>query len=229
MSNQEDLKPDTIYTNPDEHRRRLSPIEQELLLAQMKIAELEEKTKELEKENHELAEKATKDPLTGAWNRAGLEARLGAVDEEIRLHPEIFSSDAVYFIMIDVDDFKSVNDQYGHAAGDTVLKTLAATLTQSVREYDTVCRWGGEEFLIALIDGNITNAFNKAEDIRVAIEALDIKSSKDEPIAVTASFGVAAMGLDLETGQQAADSALYKAKEQGRNQVVGGSNLDSQN
>lgn len=229
MSNQEDLKPNIIHTNPDEHQRRLSPIEQELLLAQMKIAELEEKTKELEKANQELAEKATKDPLTGAWNRAGLEARLGAVDEEIRLHPEIFSSDAVYFIMVDVDYFKDINDKHGHATGDMVLKTLADTLAQSVREYDTVCRWGGEEFLIALIDGNITNAFNKAEDIRVAVEALNIKSPKGEPVAVTASFGVAAMGLDLETGQQAADEALYKAKEQGRNRVVDGSNLDSKN
>jgi diguanylate cyclase (GGDEF)-like protein len=125
-------------------------------------------------------------------------------------------------LMLDLDYFKKVNDTYGHDAGDTVLKTLAKTLQQSVRRSDLVIRYGGEEFLIILLDTTNDYADEVAEKIRAAVEQTKVRL----PSAVlekTISIGVADFPRDSDTFWQAikfADVALYRAKELGRNRVV---------
>ncbi len=132
--------------------------------------------------------------------------------------------------LIDVDHFKAVNDAYGHLAGDKALKAVAHTFTVFLREYDLVGRFGGEEFALLLPQTRAVDAYSIAERIRAYIGAMPIRldSAPDaEPVRVTVSIGVAALGVswDTRSGSQltdllaAADSALYQAKQDGRDQV----------
>lgn len=119
--------------------------------------------------------------------------------------------------MIDIDHFKQVNDQHGHAAGDEVLQAVSGALLQGVRSEDLVGRWGGEEFLVVLPDTSITRAAQVAERLRTTVSAL-----ADLPCAVTVSIGLAGVRLDelAESLIARADEALYAAKAAGRNRVV---------
>jgi diguanylate cyclase (GGDEF)-like protein len=122
-------------------------------------------------------------------------------------------------VMIDLDHFKRLNDERGHAFGDQVLRETAVALLGSLRETDIVCRYGGEELVVILPDCPPEHAVDKAESLRLRIEAL----SGAHGAAVTASFGVASVphtSQSLPDLLAAADAALYKAKQNGRNQVV---------
>ncbi len=164
-----------------------------------------------------LRDSTLRDPMTGLNNRRFLEEYveiLVAGVQRKRTHAAI--------LMLDLDYFKMVNDTYGHDAGDAVLKALSSVLKQSVRAADLVIRYGGEEFLIILLDTTGAAAERVAENIRATVEELQV------PIAgvvlkKTISIGIADFPNDSETFWQAvkfADVALYQAKEQGRNRVV---------
>ncbi len=157
------------------------------------------------------------DPMTGLNNRRFLEEyveTLVASVQRKRSHAAI--------LMLDLDYFKMVNDTYGHDAGDAVLKALSTVLKQSVRASDLVIRYGGEEFLIILIDTVGEAAERVADNIRVAVENLKVQVA-GIILQKTISIGISDFPTDSETFWQAvkfADVALYQAKERGRNRVI---------
>jgi diguanylate cyclase (GGDEF)-like protein len=178
--------------------RRIIELQQELVAAQ-----------------EALRDQATHDSLTGLWNRAAILDLLHA--ETARAARQ---GGPLGIIMADIDHFKRVNDIYGHAAGDAVLRETARRLAASVRPYDSAARYGGEEFLCVLPRCDARQAASVAERIRRAIagEAIEVPKAK---LGITISLGVAAGGGN-EGGEaliRAADAALYRAKNAGRNRV----------
>jgi diguanylate cyclase (GGDEF)-like protein len=162
-----------------------------------------------------LSERAARDNLTGLLNR-GTFMDL-ATQELERLHA---SSSVASLILADLDHFKAINDEYGHAAGDAALQAFAAACNESVRSTDLVGRYGGEEFILLLPGASQERAESIAADINRALAA-----SKDlEDIHIpTVSYGVTSTGfdaVDLTAMIAAADAALYEAKSLGRNRVV---------
>jgi len=159
---------------------------------------------------------ATTDSLTGLLNRrAFLEA---ANTELIRSDRTSTSTSA---LLIDVDHFKQINDRLGHAAGDVVLAAMGELLRKQARPYDIVARWGGEEFVVVLPNTTAADAQRVGERLRRAIEAARIVAPTGEPIAITASVGVATRLLDesIDALLDRADRAMYIAKASGRNRV----------
>ena len=160
---------------------------------------------------------ALRDAMTGLYNRRFLEevAPSFIQQAERRKSP-------VCVAMVDVDHFKRVNDLHGHAVGDALLRTLAATLTAGVRRSDIVCRYGGEEFLLLLPDCDLGGAMERTDELRRNIEAMHEGADTVLP-CVTASFGLALVHAGANSLDQAirqADEALYAAKRGGRNRVV---------
>lgn len=161
---------------------------------------------------------ATHDPLTGLWNRAAILATL---------HRELDRSNrqglSVGVILADIDHFKVVNDTYGHAAGDVVLQEVGRRMSASLRSYDSVGRYGGEEFLVIVPSSDVLGTLRSAERIRTNLQAQPI-NTPDGELAVSGSFGVASGGgpgrlLEGTALLRAADDALYRAKDNGRNRV----------
>ena len=174
----------------------------------------------LDRANQRLEYLATTDELTGLWNRRQTFESLGA-----ELERAARQGRSVGVLMIDVDYFKRVNDLYGHAAGDEVLRAVAAALRKTVRTYDTVGRIGGEEMLVIAPEVDETDIAVLGERIRVAVELIDL-SGIAEGCAVTISAGTTLAPPEAGEGADSlvarADKALYKAKEGGRNRVVPG-------
>lgn len=163
-----------------------------------------------------LSLRAQLDPLTELWNRQAMDNRLRQEWARASRHEEVLS-----FMMMDIDHFKSVNDQFGHPAGDRVLCALTRVLTAQCRESDMPCRYGGEEFAVILPNTRCTEAANLADRCREEIEKLSLPA-QDRVIRVTASFGVADSQC-LHTREdlvRRTDEALYRAKNEGRNRVV---------
>ena len=161
----------------------------------------------------ELEYAASRDPLTGLWNRRHFLILLEKARQQKR------RSDVNYSLLIlDIDHFKNINDQFGHDKGDEALVLLAKTLENRVRETDSVCRWGGEEFIILLPQTNIENAAHLAECLRAAVSEIQIPALP----RMTVSIGVAQDQHEESTENQLkrADAALYQAKASGRNRVV---------
>lgn len=153
------------------------------------------------------------DPLTGALNRRGLEDSFPEVTSETTVEP-------LSVIMADIDWFKRINDSYGHAAGDEVLKHVTRLLSESVRVGDPVVRYGGEEFLLVLPAVGLKRASWVAERARVAIASQPTPHGGN-PIAATISLGVAERRPGESRGEllARADAALYEAKRSGRDRV----------
>jgi len=165
------------------------------------------------RKNQRLELLSTQDVLTGLSNRR-------SVSENYR---KIASRNEGYsIIMGDVDNFKHVNDTYGHACGDSVLKSVAGVFKASVREGDTVCRWGGEEILVMLPRCNKDTASQIADRIAEGVRKLVIISPQDIEVKVTMTFGVAGSdeGEDIKDIIKYADDRLYYGKEHGKNCVV---------
>jgi diguanylate cyclase (GGDEF)-like protein len=154
------------------------------------------------------------DPLTGMLNRTALTTRANELAEQSRItgHP-------VSVIVCDVDHFKTINDQYGHARGDAVLKDLAYLLRKRLRAFDLAYRIGGEEFLVLLPGADVAGGTVIAEALRLAVAGETLAGG----LHVTMSFGVAASAggaaFDFETVFAEADAALYEAKRSGRDRV----------
>ncbi len=165
-----------------------------------------------------LHRQSVRDPLTGLFNRRYLEE---SVEREILRARR--SGNSLGFVMLDIDHFKRFNDEYGHQAGDLLLKEFAGFVLQSLRGEDIGCRYGGEEFLLLLPGADVEQAAQKAEQIRGSLSRLVLDFQGRRLPSVTASFGVSAypdQGDDWETIIGLADGALYQAKADGRNRVV---------
>jgi len=180
--------------------------------------DLGERERQLSEMNDKLLHISLTDGLTGVDNRRSLEERLHEMFEHsLRLH------EPIAVLMCDIDHFKKVNDTYGHAAGDEVLKQFARILKSEAREIDRVGRYGGEEFLLLLPGTVLDAAVTFAERLRISVDA-NTFSFEGGTLKKTVSFGVAAFPhprvAGLEALLKAADDALYVAKELGRNRVV---------
>ena len=168
-----------------------------------------------------------KDPLTGVYNRRGfieeVQKILAAV-ERGRAHGRSknkFNLTALSVVMLDVDNFKKLNDDYGHDAGDAALKAVAQTLIDGVRQSDFVGRWGGEEFVVALLGAGEKDGALVAENLRRDIEQRKI-TFKRKKISLSASFGITEFRPKDDLGKliDRADKAMYAAKKGGKNRVV---------
>jgi diguanylate cyclase (GGDEF)-like protein len=167
---------------------------------------------------HRMVERQARvDGLTGLANRRHCEDQLAA--ELARL--ERFGGQLA-LVLADLDNFKDVNDRFGHATGDVVLREFAQTLESGIRDVDLAGRWGGEEFVLILPGTDLAGAARVAERIRTARAERIVLTAEGEPIRVTASFGVAVFpeAASAEELLAAADGALYQAKRGGKNRVA---------
>jgi two-component system, cell cycle response regulator len=159
------------------------------------------------------------DALTGLWNRSAI---LELLMREVQRNQR--SAESLGVMMVDLDYFKNVNDEHGHIAGDTVLRELGVRLVTSLRKYDLVGRYGGEEFLVVLPNCSASNLTTIAQRLRSFIASSPMQTSAG-PLAITASVGVVSTvygrqpPMDFETLLGLADEALYAAKAKGRNRV----------
>jgi len=173
----------------------------------------------------ELHFRATNDALTGIPNRPAILDALGR-----ELARQVRDERPFGIVLADIDHFKNVNDNYGHLSGDEVLRTVAQRLRESMRLYDSVGRYGGEEFLIVAPFADVSGTMNLAERIRSNIESEPVFAHAS-PIRVTASLGVAVSNhspsVDARALLQLADDALYRAKENGRNRCELAAGLES--
>jgi diguanylate cyclase (GGDEF)-like protein len=164
-----------------------------------------------------LTRQAQTDGLTNLANRRTLDERLDLeVDHARRLGTN------VAFVIADIDNFKSINDSYGHQTGDEVLRRIGRALAEAVRELDLPGRYGGEEFALVLPGTNLSGARALAEKIRKNLEELLVTTPDGSPFQVTASFGAACFPAQASVEElvAAADAALYEAKRTGKNRVV---------
>ncbi|HJN52673.1 MAG: GGDEF domain-containing protein [Pseudomonadales bacterium] len=166
----------------------------------------------------ELAQLVSQDPLTGLHNLRHFNDILPQTMERTRR-----LGHASGLIMIDLDNFKAVNDTWGHEIGNLTLKQAGTIMTQQVRMVDTVCRYGGEEFVVVLPDTQLRQCVKIAERIRKSIEATPLIFSEGE-VYITASMGIEVYQGETQMTSQAlvhaADKLLYQAKHAGRNQVA---------
>ena len=157
---------------------------------------------------------STTDALTGLWNFRYLSSSLGREIERANRFERPLA-----VLMLDIDHFKQVNDQHGHARGDTVLRELAHRVQEQIREVDTFARYGGEEFVVVLPETTVEGATQLAERICVAVRREPFRAEGEESLKVTVSVGGAAFpahGSSAATLMRAADRALYVAKNEGR-------------
>lgn len=172
---------------------------------------------ELVEAREALREQATRDGLTGLWNRTAI---FDILQNELARSSR--TSEPLMVLMADLDGFKPVNDHFGHMAGDAVLRQVSARMRASVRRYDAVGRYGGEEFLMVLPGCELSAGLLLAERIRDAIGERPFDAG-DAQITLTCSLGAAgAIPPDMPQADdlvREADAALYRAKRQGRNRV----------
>lgn len=177
------------------------------------LQSLKQSSEEIRQQNRELEWLATRDALTGCVNRRSFFKMFeSAWDEAQAANCELSA------VMVDIDHFKTINDNHGHARGDEVLRNVASAIIKVIAEDDVVCRYGGEEFSVFMPDTSLDEAELRAERIRLAIKALMTSN-----LRVTASLGVSSMAQNSASPQDLldqADKCLFVAKRHGRNQVV---------
>ncbi len=184
---------------------------------QLANTQLKARVEEVENLQQQVQEQAIRDPLTGIYNRRLLSE---ALEREFARARRKKSNLAI--LIMDLDFFKNINDQFGHRAGDLALQRIADTLARKIRQSDILCRYGGEEFVILMPEIDRRTAIQRAEELRGAIEALTISSPKGS-FRVTASLGLAVYPNHTRNADDllhAADDALYVAKRNGKNKVV---------
>lgn len=174
---------------------------------------------ELEEKNRELERLSISDGLTGLYNHRHIHGLLAEEFERVER-----TKDCMSVAMFDLDRFKSVNDTYGHPAGDRVLVEMADILRETAREIDRLARYGGEEFMVLMPETCIDDAAVFVERVRREVARRSFDVGRDEPLKMTLSAGVAsyphALIGDLETLVRLADESLYEAKESGRDKIV---------
>ena len=186
-----------------------------------RVSQLARENLELAVKNSMLSEASARDPLTGLYNRWYV---LDKIESEI--NRSLRHGSPMALLMLDIDHFKSVNDTYGHMAGDHVLQVVAKLLKESCRVYDVPGRYGGEEFCLLLPETTLHSTPNVAERIRHRLETTEMEVT-GASVVVTASIGIA--GLDAASSEvvlspsaliDRADRALYSAKNSGRNRIA---------
>lgn len=195
----------------------ITELEERNTALQSMVSRLEESQAQVQEQNKELHFLATRDSLTGCLNRRAFNEMFEKAFKEAVQHQTELSC-----VMVDIDHFKAVNDNYGHATGDVIIKLLAEVLTNNTRKVDLVGRYGGEEFCLVLPGISVDEAVAVAERIRLRIKAESAARYENGP-RVTASLGVASIFDNPEDPAELnkfADEALYVAKESGRNKVV---------
>jgi len=189
--------------------------------AQLKqmLTTLKKTQREINLQNQKLSVLASTDPLTGCLNRRAFFSIVKNSFEEAKN-----SKGTIASIMLDIDFFKKINDNYGHSVGDLVLSTVADCLKNALRKTDLLCRYGGEEFCIILRNSTISNAQGLAERIRESVEKLSFgHNPAARDLRVSCSFGVSDSSFganDVEQLIDQADQSLYVSKETGRNRVT---------
>lgn len=155
-----------------------------------------------------------RDALTGAINRINMLPVLREQQLLVKRHVQLCS-----LAMLDLDHFKTINDQYGHRAGDYVLAGISRFIINNIRPYDKFFRIGGEEFLICFQNASTKLAFEMVERLRIGISKMQINVNENQYINITASFGISSIESDssVEQSIEHADKALYRAKNKGRN------------
>ena len=165
----------------------------------------------------QLRDLAMHDPLTGLLNRRSFMDNMNSEYGRVKRHKDYSAS----ILMLDIDHFKKVNDTYGHAIGDELLKVFATTIADELRENDVFGRLGGEEYAILLPDTPLEGALRVAEKVRASVEAMRVDAD-GQNLAITTSVGVDRLRADDHRPDGAlarADAALYTAKQNGRNRV----------
>jgi diguanylate cyclase (GGDEF)-like protein len=167
--------------------------------------------------NQKLIALANTDPLTNLLNRRVMLSQIEKEKEQVDLGGQPFS-----LIMIDVDDFKQINDIYGHDGGDLVLHKLSELIRMSVRSHDLISRWGGDEFLIMLLETDLSRAETIAEKIRLrVINSPFVFHEIDIPVTITLGVSLCDKYSGIGNSLRKADLALYKGKQEGKNKSVG--------
>ena len=189
------------------------------LRLQVQLDESQREISLLRNQLNEIREEILIDALTGLTNRKGFKQKIDLATSESRRSAQNYC-----VLMIDIDHFKTINDSYGHLVGDKVIQFVAATMQKQVKGKDTVGRFGGDEFVILLLDTELCGALSVAGSIRSIIEKTRIKRmDTGEPIGqVTISIGIAKHLEGESVGEllERADSALYQSKTKGRNRVT---------
>ncbi len=197
----------------------VTELEEKNAALQKALDELESSREKIEEQNKELAVMAARDSLTGCLNRRAFFAEMdkiyaSAVTEDLEL----------CVIMVDIDHFKSINDRFGHAVGDEAIKQMARILASSIRGHDLLCRYGGEEFVVALPNTTVEKSAEIAKRIRRRVESEAGPGIRGvEGLRMTASFGVSTIRFGCTSvGElvEQADQALYAAKKSGRNRAL---------
>jgi diguanylate cyclase (GGDEF)-like protein len=197
--------------------RRVGQAEHKLQVAAREAVAHEVETRELALDVERLRKLSETDPLTGLLNRR---AFLGAAERQVAYARRY--DRALAIVVADIDHFKQVNDRHGHAAGDAVIRAVAARLQTAARDTDLVARFGGEEFVVLLMESDITAAVSYAERARGLISATPVSAETGARVQVTLSLGCTILTADDRDVQDAidrADDALYGAKAAGRNRV----------
>ncbi|MGX4726868.1 diguanylate cyclase [Pseudomonas corrugata] len=203
----------------DQHQKQRDQREQEVSSRLKSLAErvavMEQEAQVVRENLEEQRQKALIDPLTGLPNRAAWAERLEHEVAQWQRH-----GNSLLLAMLDLDHFKRINDNYGHLAGDRVLKIIATVLRKRLRGSDFIARFGGEEFVLLVPDTPLASGAKLAEVLRAAIEACPFHF-KGEPVTITVSMGMTAFkpGEHSDLVLKRADQALYRAKSAGRNRV----------
>lgn len=174
---------------------------------------------------NELESAALRDPLTGVLNRRGMWQRL-------EHHLDSRNAQGAVLLLLDLDDFKRINDSHGHLVGDDVLRAVAHAVSEGIRDGDFVARTGGEEFIVACLDATQERAIAVAERLRQRVAGIDVPVDAGPPLRLTTSIGVSnplQTISDLDRALQEADVALYEGKMAGRDQVVAATTGKSRN
>lgn len=220
------LLPLIVMTSFDDHLRRIEIIKsgvddylgkpftkEDILIKINNLLNKYRMIKKLSNEADKLKSQMLRDPLTYAYNRNVLEF----LEKELNLSK--LHGYPMSVIMFDIDNFKSINDTYGHLVGDKILVEFAKLIRRNIRESDYLVRFGGEEFLLALVNADKSQAFSKAEQIREELEKINV-----DGIKFTTSVGLASSenrgNVTLDELIRIADSALYEAKRTGKNKTV---------
>lgn len=201
----------------------LSIISTQNSIEQLKQAnqELEQKvvsrTRELEETQNKLIEQANRDPMTNLYNRRYFNE---IIQNLIQISQR--EKTTICIMVIDIDDFKTINDTYGHSIGDDVINCIADIFRKTVRISDISIRFGGEEFVIILPNTNLKNGEILCEKLREVVENTPVVVSDNKDVNFTISIGLSMICLDdnsVETALQKADKALYKSKSEGKNRI----------
>jgi two-component system cell cycle response regulator len=195
------------------------PLDKNELMARVRTQIRRKRYTERLRDNVQMSiEMAITDELTGLFNRRYMESHIGALVEQAAAR-----SKPLTVLLLDIDYFKSINDTYGHDAGDDVLREFAIRIKKSVRGIDLACRYGGEEFVVVMPETDMAVATVVAERLRrrIAGEPFPIQKGAAQ-VEITVSAGIAALGRDEKAAGllKRADQALYRAKRDGRNRVA---------